>query len=165
GSGGDDAGNDGRKKPSPDPADIRRLTLTDTPTGTTLISGELDAEGAALLRTALDSLAAPQPAADGTPDRRSPTRRRADALIDLVTRALGAATVPENGGVRPHLTVTIDWNTLLASGASPALTSWGLPLPHSTLARLSCDAEISRIILDPDGVPLDVGRSTRVKPF
>ncbi|WP_261576303.1 13E12 repeat family protein, partial [Frankia gtarii] len=111
GGGGPDGGSGGGggEKPSPDPADIRRLTLTDTPTGTTVISGELDAEGAALLRTALDSLAAPHPATDGTPDRRSPARRRADALIDLVTRALGAAAVPENGGVRPHLTVTIDW--------------------------------------------------------
>lgn len=37
------------EKPSPDPADIRRLTFTDTPAGTTLLSGELDAEGAATL--------------------------------------------------------------------------------------------------------------------
>ncbi len=160
GAGGDDGG----EKPSRDPADIRRLTFTDTPTGTTLISGELDAEGAALLRTALDSLAAPQPADDNTLDRRSPARRRADALVDLVTRALTAATVPETGGVRPHLTVTIDWDTLLASGAIPASTSWGLPLPHSTLARLSCDAEITRIILTPAGVPLDVGRTNRTVP-
>ncbi|WP_235949523.1 HNH endonuclease signature motif containing protein, partial [Candidatus Frankia alpina] len=164
-SGGAGAGGgDGDEKPSRDPADIRRLTFTDTPTGTTLISGELDAEGAALLRTALDSLAAPQPADDNTLDRRSPARRRADALVDLVTRALTAATVPETGGVRPHLTVTIDWDTLLASGAIPATTSWGLPLPHSTLARLSCDAEITRIILTPAGVPLDVGRTNRTVP-
>uniref|UniRef100_UPI0021BE7FA0 13E12 repeat family protein n=1 Tax=Frankia gtarii TaxID=2950102 RepID=UPI0021BE7FA0 len=51
-AGGDGGG--GGEKPSADPADIRRLTLTDTPAGTTLIGGELDAEGAALLRTALD---------------------------------------------------------------------------------------------------------------
>jgi hypothetical protein len=158
------ADDDCREQPKPDPADVRRLTFTDTPAGTTLISGELDAEGAALLRTALDSLAAPQPAADGTRDRRSPARRRADALIDAVTRALSAATVPETGGVRPHLTVIIDWNTLLATGTVPATTSWGLPLPRSTLARLSCDAEISRIVLDPAGVPLDVGRATRIVP-
>ncbi|WP_041938763.1 HNH endonuclease signature motif containing protein [Frankia alni] len=157
-------GNDGRDTPTPDPADIRRLTLTDTPTGATLIHGELDAEGAALLRTALDSLAAPHPAADGTPDRRSPTRRRADALLDLTTRALGAATLPQSGGVRPHLTITIDWNTLLATGTTPATTDWGLPLPHSVLTRLSCDADITRIILNPAGVPLDIGRSTRVVP-
>ncbi|MCM3921615.1 HNH endonuclease [Frankia sp. AiPs1] len=138
--------------------------LTDTPTGATLIHGELDAEGAALLRTALDSLAAPHPATDATPDRRTPTRRRADALLDLITRALGAAAIPTGGGARPHLTVTIDWNTLLANGTIPALTSCGLPLPHSVLTRLSCDAEVSRIILSPAGMPLDVGRSTRTVP-
>ncbi|WP_115537992.1 DUF222 domain-containing protein, partial [Frankia canadensis] len=44
------------QRPSPDPAAIRRLSLIDTPEGTTLVSGELDAEGAALLRTALDRL-------------------------------------------------------------------------------------------------------------
>ncbi|MCM3922152.1 HNH endonuclease [Frankia sp. AiPs1] len=164
GGGAGSGGGDGGERPSRDPADIRRLTFTDTPSGTTLISGELDAKGAALLRTALDSLAAPQPAEDGTPDRRSPTRRRADALVALVTRALGAAAVPETGGVRPHLTVTIGWETLLAAGVIPATTSWGLPLPRSVLARLSCDAEITRIILDPAGVPLDVGRTARTVP-
>lgn len=156
GSGGED--------PTPDPADVRRLTLTDTARGTTLLSGELDAEGAALLRTALDGLAAPRPAVDGTLDSRSPARRRADALIDLVGRVLSAGGVPAAGGTRPHLSVTIPWSTLLAAGASPAMTSWGLPLPRAVLARLSCDAEISRILLDPTGVPLDVGRSTRTVP-
>ncbi|WP_261576340.1 HNH endonuclease signature motif containing protein, partial [Frankia gtarii] len=156
GSGGED--------PTPDPADVRRFSLTDTAQGTTLLSGELDAEGAALLRTALDSLAAPRPAADGAPDSRSPARRRADALIDLVGRVLSAGAVPSAGGTRPHLSVTIPWSTLLATGASPAMTSWGLPLPRAVLARLSCDAEISRILLDPAGVPLDVGRTSRTVP-
>ncbi|WP_235487274.1 HNH endonuclease signature motif containing protein, partial [Frankia sp. AvcI1] len=32
------------------------------------------------------------------------------------------------------------------------------------LARLTCDAETSRILLDPAGVPLDIGRSTRTVP-
>ncbi|WP_256789238.1 HNH endonuclease signature motif containing protein [Frankia sp. AvcI1] len=164
GGDGDSADTNNRERPSPDPADIRRLTLTDTPAGTTLLSGELDAEGAAMLRTALDSLAAPHPAVDGTSDSRSPARRRADALIDLISRALGAAALPESGGVRPHLTVTIPWKTLLAADTIPATTSWGLPLPRAALARLSCDAEISRILLDPAGVPLDVGRSTRTVP-
>ncbi|EIV91891.1 HNH endonuclease signature motif containing protein [Frankia sp. QA3] len=164
GGDGDSTDTNNREKPSPDPADIRRLTLTDTPAGTTLLSGELDAEGAALLRTALDSLAAPHPAVDGTPDQRTPARRRADALIDLISRLLSAGAVPTAGGTRPHLTVAIPWNTLLAAGTIPATTSWGLPLPRAALARLSCDAEISRILLDPAGVPLDVGRSTRTVP-
>ncbi len=150
----------------PDLAAVRRLTLTDTPEGTTLLHGELDAEGAALLRTALDGLAAPRPGENAAPDRRSPARRRADALIDLIGRALSADTVPASGGTRPHLTVTIPWATLVGAGAGVevAATSWGMPLPRGVLVRLTCDAAISRIILDPDGIPLDVGRTARTVP-
>jgi len=155
---------DDEHRPSPDPAALRRLTFTDTSRGTTLVHGELDAEGAALLRTALDSLAAPTPSTDGAPDPRSPQRRRADALVELAARMLTSAAVPASGGVRPHLTVHIPWNTLIHGGADPATTAWGLPLPRSTLARLTCDAAITRILLDPAGAPLDVGHSTRVTP-
>ncbi|WP_248840652.1 HNH endonuclease signature motif containing protein [Frankia sp. AgKG'84/4] len=170
GEDGDAGGSRGGRWPGPadermrDPASMRRFSLTDTPWGTTLIHGELDAEGAALLRTALDGLAAPSPGEDGAPDRRSPTRRRADALVELVGRALGAGVVPTSGGVRPHLLVTVPWATLLAGGKELAETSWGLPLPRGVLNRLSCDAEVTRILLDPQGVPLDVGRTTRTIP-
>ncbi|CAO5232516.1 HNH endonuclease signature motif containing protein [Frankia sp. AgKG'84/4] len=174
-AGGEDArraGSDGRagegsrqdEAGSPDPAAVRRLSFTDTPQGTTLIYGELDAEGAALLRSALDGLAAPQPAENGTPDRRGSARRRADALIELVSRAVGAGAVPASGGIRPQLVVTVPWATLVERGVEVAETSWGLPLPRGALRRLSCDAEVVRILVDPHGVPLDVGRTTRTIP-
>jgi hypothetical protein len=147
-----------------DPADRRSLWITDLSDGMTRISGELDAEAAALLRTALDSLAAPMPAIDGTPDPRSPARRRADALVDFVHRALDASAVPISGGVRPHLTVTIPWPTLAGRGGPAASTSWGQPLSRATVRRLACDAAVSRIILDPASVPLDVGRTQRTVP-
>ncbi|WP_235826544.1 13E12 repeat family protein, partial [Candidatus Frankia alpina] len=147
-----------------DPADRRRLWITDLSDGMTRISGELDAEAAALLRTALDSLAAHMPAVDGTPDPRSPARRRADALVDFVHRALDASAVPISGGVRPHLTVTIPWPTLVGRGGPAASTSWGQPLSRATVRRLACDAAVSRIILDPASVPLDVGRTQRTVP-
>ncbi len=166
------AGSDGRagersrqdEAGSLDPAAVRRLSFTDTPQGTTLIHGELDAEGAALLRSALDGLAAPQPAENGTPDRRGSARRRADALIELVSRAVGAGAVPGSGGIRPQLVVTVPWATLVERGVEVAETSWGLPLPRGALRRLSCDAEVVRILVDPRGVPLDVGRTTRTIP-
>uniref|UniRef100_UPI002AD3B788 DUF222 domain-containing protein n=1 Tax=Frankia sp. Cr2 TaxID=3073932 RepID=UPI002AD3B788 len=41
----------------------------------------------------------------GERDRRSPARRRADALIELITRALHTDTLPTQGGYRPHVTV------------------------------------------------------------
>ncbi|WP_235947380.1 DUF222 domain-containing protein [Candidatus Frankia alpina] len=55
--GGD--GNAGDGADGDDPASRRHLSITDLSNGMTRISGELDAEGVALLRTALDSLAAP----------------------------------------------------------------------------------------------------------
>jgi len=30
--------------------------------------------------------------------------------------------------------------------------------------RLACDGEIQRLVVDPDGLPLDIGRATRVVP-
>ncbi|EIV91859.1 HNH endonuclease signature motif containing protein [Frankia sp. QA3] len=144
-----------------DPAGRRELWISELPDGMTRISGELDPEAAALLRTALDPLAAPRPAVDGALDPRSPARRRADALVDLLGRTLDAAVLPVGGGVRPHLTVTIPWSTLVGRSGVPATTGWGQPLPREVLRRLACDASVSRIILDPAGVPLDVGRTQR----
>lgn len=159
GDGGGDAGG------APvDPHAARRLTFADTASGTTLISGELDAEGAGLLRTALDGLSAPAPSADGIRDERSPARRRADALVELAHRALSADTVPSSGGTRPHLTVTVGWETLVEHGCEPAVTNWRIPLPRDVLRRIVCDAVVSRIVLDPNGVPLDVGRARRTFP-
>jgi hypothetical protein len=130
----------------------------------TRISGELDPEAADLLRTALDPLSGPRPAEDGTPDPRSPARRRADGLVDLLHRTLTGGELPTNGGIRPHLTVTVPLSTLLGTGTIPATTGWGLPLPASVLRRLSCDASVTRVVLSGDSVPLDIGRSTRIVP-
>ncbi|MSO37664.1 MAG: HNH endonuclease, partial [Acidimicrobiia bacterium] len=38
------------------------------------------------------------------------------------------------------------------------------PISAETARRIACDAGISRIITDPDGIPLDVGRSRRTVP-
>lgn len=48
------------------------------------VRGRLDREGIAQVLAALDPLAAPCPAADGTPDPRSAARRIADALVELL---------------------------------------------------------------------------------
>lgn len=164
GSGGTESSGDSNSTGRLDPQAVRSLTFSDTAQGTTMIQGELDAESAALLRTALDTLSAPLPAQDGTRDSRSPTRRRADALVELVRRALSSDVVPSAGGTRPHLMVVIPWNTLINDGSEPAMTNWGLPLSRATLRRIACDAVVSRIVLDPNGVPLDVGRAKRIVP-
>ena len=79
----------------------RRLTLSTTLDGVLHIHGHTDAVSGATLLTALDPLAAPAPAADGTPDPRTPDQRRADALITLAQLALdhpaGRAGDPAGG--------------------------------------------------------------------
>jgi hypothetical protein len=45
-----------------------------------------------------------------------------------------------------------------AQGQPAAETDWGQPLSAATLERICCDAGITRVLLDPAGVPLDVGR-------
>jgi uncharacterized membrane protein len=80
-----------------------------------VLDGQLPPEDGALLRTALHALSAPLP---GEP--RSPRQRRADALSELARRTLHASTVPDAGGERPHVTVTVDLPTLQAQPASRA---------------------------------------------
>jgi hypothetical protein len=43
----------------------------------------------------------------------------------------------------------------------PGELGWGGPISAATVRRIACDAGITRIITDPAGVPLDVGREHR----
>ena len=44
----------------------------------------------------------------------------------------------------------------------PAMLEDGTPLAMSQLARVLCDCEVGRIVIDADGVPLDLGRTQRL---
>lgn len=79
----------------------RRLTFTDLGDGSVRLSGRLDTEDAAAVRTALDPLAAPRPATDGERDPRRPDRRLADALVELASRHLDTGDLPSGHGIRP----------------------------------------------------------------
>ncbi len=150
------------------------------------LKGFLAPEGAELLRTALRSVSG-VPAAD---DARTPERRRADALTDLARILLDNGLAGAGKAlVRPHLLVHVPFETYAALAADrpaddgegpvalappvPALTKAdgtlgapaelddGTPLAMSALARLACDALLTRVVMDPLGQPLDVGRAQR----
>ena len=95
----------------------RQLHLVDLGDGSTRVTGQLDAESAAMVRAALDPLAAPNPAADGTQDPRTAGQRTADALVELARRSCDLVTLPAGHGVRPHLAVIITLDSLLAKAA------------------------------------------------
>ena len=90
----------------------RELSFLGDLDGTDIIRGRLDAEGSAIVRTAVDALAAPGPAVDGVRDPRPPKRRRAEAIIEICRRFLDTGAVPMQGGEKPHLTITICFHDL-----------------------------------------------------
>jgi hypothetical protein len=90
----------------------RELHVTDIAgTSKVRVHGLLDREGAAHLRAALDPLSAPRPKED-EPDPRTPAQRRADALVEVCQLANECGELPENGGDRPQVVVTIDYDQL-----------------------------------------------------
>ena len=81
----------------------------------------------------------------------------ADALVDLIC---GPRT---SGAGRPSVTVVVDEQTLHRGrhDDTVAATADGHDLSDQAIARLCCDAVLRRVVLDPHGVPVDVGRRHR----
>ena len=71
--------------------------------------------------------------------------------------------------VTPQLLVTIPLTDLTdltgpATGAATGVTATGAAVSAARARWIGCDAQISRIVLGPGSVPVDVGRSHRVVP-
>jgi len=120
-----------------------------------LIRGELDAAGFATVATAIDALSTPQPEV-----RLGLDERQADALIDLCRFSLDHADLPDTGGERPHLNVTVPLAEL-ESRARAALLDHGGILTPAQLRMLACDACVVPAVLGGVGQPLDLGRARR----
>src|SRR6266545_4924504 len=109
----------------------RWLSVARTFDGAVAVQRVLDPDGGELLLATLNGLM-PPPVAH---DLRTPAHRRADALLDLCR--LAANHTPTAGGEKPHVTVTIDWETL--RGAGTATLGSGVPVTAETARRLACD--------------------------
>jgi hypothetical protein len=121
----------------------RGLWVSPTQAGMVAIDGLLDPEAGATLLVALEPLARPTSAED----QRSGSQRRADALAELARRLEGGR-LPNTGGVRPQLTVTVELASLLGHtgllGGDGGPTG---PLPAETCRRLACDATLTRVLV------------------
>lgn len=132
-------------------------------TGLTPIRGHLDDHGIAVVKTAIEALAAPAPESDGVRDTRSPANRRAHAMVEAMRGFLDAAQGPAHGGERPHVTVTLNWDAV-TNAISQARYDTGAHLSPAQARRFLCDAAIIPAILGTDGEVLDVGRRSRTFP-
>jgi hypothetical protein len=150
-----------------DAKDRRHLALTRTHDGAVALSGLLDPEGAATLSAALDPLAAPAPSTADGPDPRRPGQRLADALVELARRSLhhgGGGRLPDAGGDRPQLVVTMTLDQLRAGHDAVVRLDGGLvgePLSGAAARRIACDAQVIPAVLGGDSEILDLGRGRR----
>lgn len=137
-----------------------------TASGMVPMRAMLDPEAAAIVKAAVDPLSMPCPERDEhghtvAPDPRSPAKRRADGLLEVIGRGVAAAD-----GVRvtdkAKVVVTIDFDTLLGRVLG---AGWSGPedvLSAGTIRRVACDAQVIPMVLGRDGEPLDVGRHERL---
>jgi Domain of unknown function (DUF222)/HNH endonuclease len=122
----------------------RGLWLAPTWEGMVAIDGLLEAEAGQTLLAALEPLARPADAQD----TRSGGRRRADALTELARRALEGGRLPQTGGVRPQLLVTVDLDSLLGRpGAVAGDAGVAGPLDPEACRRLACDGALTRVLV------------------
>ena len=108
------------------------------------VDGLLEPEAGQTLLAALEPLARP---ADAN-DTRSGSQRTADALAELARRSLEAGRLPQAGGIRPQLTVTVDLDSLLGRHDAVGGEVGGPgPLDPQACQRLACDAAVTRVLV------------------
>ncbi|SFL55741.1 HNH endonuclease signature motif containing protein [Geodermatophilus ruber] len=147
--------------PEPDPTAGRTLRLAKHPDGSLTGRFDLDAVGGEKLQTALEPIVQ---AGRSASDERSRPQMLADALVQLCDNALAAGALPMLRTVKPHLIVRVDLADLAgpATGPAAAETGFGATISATRARWIACDAGITRIVLGPDGVPLDLGREHRL---
>lgn len=147
-------------------ADVRRahrsLVKGNGPCGLARYTLLLDDEGAAIVDAAVDALAKPSRDEEtGELDLRTPATRRADALLDLVSRAVEAPDgVPRQA--KTSLVVTIGLDVLTRRCRGAGLTFGDDLLTTDTVRRLACDAEVVPVVLGSRGEVLDQGQAKRL---
>lgn len=140
----------------------RELSVAPTIWGMVAIQGLLDPGSGATVLAALNALTAP-PRED---DPRTPGQRRADALTELCRRALDSGTLGVVNGEKPHVLVTVSYETLMRQqGAEPAHLAWTGPIAATEARLLACDCAVIPAVLGSAGEVLDIGRKSRVWPI
>ncbi|WP_250246824.1 HNH endonuclease signature motif containing protein [Aeromicrobium sp. Leaf245] len=127
-----------------------------------------EAQGA-MLKTALDALAAPHQkvgtvnAATGEHDEvgfgQTYPQRLGHAFATLVEH-LPADQLPSNGGVSAVVTVNLDLDTLVG-GVKAAGLSDGTRISAGEARRLACSAQIVPMVLNGTSLPIDLGSANR----
>jgi hypothetical protein len=70
--------------------------------------------------------------------------------------------LPEVGGQKPHLMVSVEMATLAKAPGSPAAElEWAQPIPAETARRIACDCSITPILRGAESHQVDAGPTRR----
>jgi len=147
--------------PEPDPTQQRTLTWARHADGSITGRFHLDPAGAEKVTTALEAhRQADRPAGD----RRTLGQQQGDAWVQWADNTLAAGSAPLLRGAKPQVAVNVDLEDLLdpSTGNGAARTGFGAIISAARARWIACDADLTRIVLSPNGEPLDLGRSHRL---
>jgi hypothetical protein len=141
------------------------LTMRDNGDGTWSGSFRLPDLHAAILKKALQALAAPRRTGEARVDPETGRKRPYPQLLgtafcELLER-YPTDRLPAAGGVNATIVVTIPYEFLAKAVGAGTLCD-GTRVSAVAVRRLACDAGIIPMVLGGDSVPLDVGRERRL---
>ncbi|QUQ62479.1 HNH endonuclease signature motif containing protein [Kutzneria sp. CA-103260] len=151
---------DGKEPDDPDLAEPdREFHYTNRRDGSMVFRGKLDPESVATLEAMLSPLAKPTSA----DDTRTTAQRQGDALAEIIDLAAGSDSLPDEGGEKPHLALTMPLADFLAQRGTAEMDGSG-PINAASARRIGCDSTVLRVVLGAQSQPLDIGRATRTIP-
>ncbi|WP_298944469.1 HNH endonuclease signature motif containing protein [uncultured Microbacterium sp.] len=128
------------------------------------ITGEVDIETGAPIKTVIDAMVtqairANHDADDATRDQRSMKQMRADALATLCRHAIGCDQLPTGPSTTVIVRVTLE--ELQTGVGAATIDGIDQPLPARALRRLACDLQVIPWVMGSDSEILDWGRDKR----
>jgi hypothetical protein len=141
----------------------RRLSLIDQPDGMGAIHGELPPAEFEMLQRTLQTIDGELSRSGDREAGLTIKQRMADALDEMAHRANAnrrSAVTDDGGSLRTAIVVLVELDDLLA-GTGIGETLDGRPIDISEIRRMAADAHLIPMVLNGDGVPLDMGRAQR----
>jgi uncharacterized protein DUF222/HNH endonuclease len=151
---------DGKEPNDPELAEpAREFYWASRKDGSVVFRGKVDAESGAKLTAMLSPLAKPTSAKDP----RTTAQREGDAFAEIIELAANSEDLPEEGGERPHLALTMSLKDFLAQKGTAEMEGAG-PINAASARRIACDSKVLRVVLGAKSEPLSIGRASRTIP-
>src|SRR5829696_777365 len=99
-------------------------------------------------------------------DTRNRAQQLGDAFVQSADILLASGKAPILRTVKPQVIVTIPLADLVdpSTGPGAGTTGFGAEISAARARWLACDGNVTRIVVGPEGQPLELGRSHRVVP-